>query len=157
MVIRLAENRDIPGMQTLLLQVGEVHHQIRPDIFRSGALKYTVPELQAILDDPRRPVFVAAEGDRVLGYAFCIHRDYDGTGVSTCRKEIYVDDVCVEEACRGQGIATALMRQVYTYAREQGCEFVTLNVWAGNDTARRFYEAMGMTPRNTNMEIKLEC
>lgn len=156
-MIRLAKNRDIPQIQALLSQVGEVHHQIRPDIFRPGALKYTASELQTILADPLRPVFVAEVDDQILGYAFCIHRDYDGTGVSTCRKEIYVDDVCVEEARRGQGIATALMRQVYTYAREQGCEFVTLNVWAGNDTARKFYEAMGMTPRNTNMEIKLEC
>lgn len=156
-MIRLAKNRDIPQIQTLLSQVGEVHHQIRPDIFRPGALKYTASELQTILADPLRPVFVAEVDDQILGYAFCIHRDYDGTGVSTCRKEIYVDDVCVEEAHRGQGIATALMRQVYTYARERGCEFVTLNVWAGNDTARKFYESMGMTPRNTNMEIKLEC
>ncbi len=155
MEIRGAQRGDIPGMQALLLQVGQVHHRIRPDIFRSGALKYTAQELEALLKDPARPIFVAAEGERVLGYAFCVHRDYDGTGVSTCRKEIYVDDVCVEEACRGRGIATALLDRVYGYARETGCQFVTLNVWNGNDTARRFYEGMGMTPRNFNMEIKL--
>lgn len=157
MVIRSARLGDIPGIQNLLLQVGEVHHQLRPDIFRPGALKYTAAQLEELLADPARPIFVAAEEERVLGYAFCIHRDYDGTGASTCRREIYVDDVCVEEACRGQGIATALLNRVYDYAREQGCGFVTLNVWEGNDTARRFYEGMGMTPRNTNMEIKLEC
>lgn len=40
MEIRFAENRDIPGMINLLLQVGEVHHRIRPDLFRAGAQKY---------------------------------------------------------------------------------------------------------------------
>lgn len=157
MVIRFAQKQDIPGIRKLLLQVGQVHHRLRPDLFRSGALKYTDEQLEELLQDPDRPVFVAAEGEQVLGYAFCIHRDYDGTGVSTRRREIYVDDVCVEESCRGQGIATALLNRVYDYARQQRCPFVTLNVWEGNDTARRFYEGMGMKPRNTNMEIKLEC
>lgn len=155
MEIRFAQVRDIPGMEKLLLQVGEVHHQLRPDIFRSGALKYTADELEALLRDPSRPIFVAVEEDRVLGYAFCIHRDYDGTGASTCRREIYVDDVCVDETARGQGIATKLLDRVLAYAGEEACRFVTLNVWTGNDTAQRFYEGLGMTPRSMNMEIKL--
>ena len=155
MDIRWAQAGDIPGMENLLLQVGEVHHQIRPDIFRSGALKYTRRELEDLLADPSRPIFVAVEEERLLGYAFCIQRDYDGTGVSTCRKEIYVDDVCVDEVSRGRGVATALLDRVFAYAKERGCQFVTLNVWEGNDTAQRFYQGLGMTPRNTNMEIKL--
>lgn len=157
MEIRFAQAGDIPGIQTLLLQVGQVHHQLRPDIFRPGALKYTPGELEALLADHDRPIFVAVEGEALLGYAFCVRRDYDGTGVSTRRKEIYVDDVCVEEACRGRGIATSLLERVFAFAKEEGCAFVTLNVWKGNHTAQRFYEGLGMTPRSTNMEIKLEC
>ena len=157
MEIRYAQTGDIPGIQRLLLQVGQVHHDIRPDIFPAGALKYTPEELEALLRNQTRPIFVATEGETLLGYAFCIHRDYEGTGVSTCRKEIYVDDVCVEEAARGRGVATALLNRVFAYAKEQGCQFVTLNVWNGNDTAQRFYEGLGMTPRSINMEIELEC
>ena len=37
MEIRLANNSDIPGMIELLKQVGQVHHEIRPDLFREGA------------------------------------------------------------------------------------------------------------------------
>ena len=37
MEIRKANTGDIPGMIDLLLQVGEVHHEIRPDLFRAGA------------------------------------------------------------------------------------------------------------------------
>lgn len=155
MEIRQAQTRDLPGIQNLLLQVGQVHHGIRPDIFRSGALKYTSSQLQDLLLDPARPIFVATEGDTMLGYAFCVHRDYDGSGVSTCRREIYVDDLCVDEKHRGQGVATALFRHVTDYARHRGCAFVTLNVWCGNSGAEKFYEAMGMTTRNRNMEIKL--
>ena len=40
MEIRFAEIKDIPGILALLRQVGQVHHQGRPDIFRKGAQKY---------------------------------------------------------------------------------------------------------------------
>ena len=51
MEIRLANNHDIPGLIHLLKQVGEVHHQIRPDLFRPGAVKYTEAELKQLLRD----------------------------------------------------------------------------------------------------------
>ena len=155
MEIRKAEARDIPGMIELLKQVGEVHHVIRPDIFRSGALKYNETDLEALLKDPARPIFVAVDGGFVAGYCFCVHRDYEGSGVSTDRKEIYIDDLCVDENRRGQGVAKALYAHVCGYAKDCGCAFITLNVWCGNDGAQKFYEKMGMTPRNINMEVKL--
>ena len=155
MEIRRAETRDIPGMIELLHQVGEVHHVIRPDIFRSGALKYTEQDLEKLLTDKDRPIFVAVEGGFVKGYCFCIHRNYEGSTALTDRKEIYIDDLCVDESCRGQGVAKALYEYVHGYAKDCGCSFITLNVWTGNDGAQRFYEKMGMTPRSITMETKL--
>ena len=154
-IIRRAENRDIPGMIALLHQVGQVHHDIRPDIFCDRALKYDASALEALLKDPARPIFVAVEENFVQGYCFCIHRDYDGDSVFTQRRELYIDDLCLDERCRGSGIATLLYDHACVYARERSCAFVTLNVWEGNVPARRFYEKCGMTPRSTTMEVKL--
>ena len=156
MDIRRAEPRDIPGMTALLLQVGQVHHLLRPDIFRSGALKYSQEQLQALLRDENRPIFVAAEGDFVAGYCFCALREYSGSGVSTNRKELYIDDLCVDENCRGKGVASALYSRVSDFARGLGCAFITLNVWCGNDHAMGFYEKAGLRPRNITMEMPLE-
>ena len=155
MEIRLATSADISGMIRLLYQVGDVHHVIRPDIFRSGALKYDESALQALLQDTTRPVFAAVEGDDLLGYCFCVIKDYRGSGVQTDRVEIYIDDLCVEETCRGQGVATALYRHVTVWAKELGCDFISLNVWCGNDSAMAFYEKMGLTPRHIMLEMKL--
>ena len=155
MQIRKAEVRDIPGMIELLKQVGQVHHEIRPDIFRSGDLKYNKTELEVILKDPNRPIFVAVKGDFVSGYCFCVHKQRMGDSVLADQKELYIDDLCVDEGCRGQGIAKALYGHTMEYARSCGCGFVTLNVWHGNDSALRFYENAGFTPRKTYMEVKL--
>ena len=155
MTILRAENRHIPGLIRLLYQVGGVHHDIRPDLFRPGAIKYTEEALEALLADENFPIFVAEEENQVLGYCFCQVRDYHGSTVLTDRKEIYIDDLCVEEAFRGRGIAKKLYAYVCDWARDTGCGYITLNVWQGNDNAMKFYEKMGMQRRSITMETKL--
>ena len=156
MKVRFAEVRDIPGMIALLQQVGDVHHRIRPDIFRAGAQKYDENALLAILEDPTKPIFVAVDGETVAGYCFCVLKDYRGSGVQTDRTEVYIDDLCVDETCRGSGVATALYRHVTDCAKGLGCAFISLNVWCGNDGAMKFYEKMGLTPRHIMLEMALE-
>lgn len=156
MEIRFAQNQDIPGLIKLLYQVGDVHHQIRPDIFRSGAIKYTEPELEAILADENSPIFVMAEKETVLGYCFCQIREYRGSTVLTDRKEIYIDDLCVDETVRGRHVGKQLYEHTCAWAKSIGCNFVTLNVWCGNDSAMAFYEKRGLTPRSITMEVSLE-
>lgn len=155
MEIKRAESGHIPGMLELLKQVGGVHHHIRPDIFRSGAQKYDTVALEEILRDPLLPIFVAVEGGFVAGYCFCQLKTLRGP-VMTDRKELYIDDLCVDENRRGQKIATKLFAHVKEFAREQGCGFVTLNVWCGNDGAMAFYEGIGMKPRSVTMDMDLE-
>lgn len=155
MEIRFAQSRDIPGMLNLLRQVGEVHHQIRPDLFRSGAQKYDEAALEALLKNPDRPIFIAQNEGQVAGYAFCILQITKDDPVLRDRKVLYIDDLCVDEAQRGRGIAGALYQQVCQYARSIGCDAVTLNVWSGNDTAMAFYQKCGLKPQKVGMEFIL--
>ena len=150
-----ANESHIPGMIGLLQQVGEVHHQIRPDLFRAGAQKYDEAALKRLLQDPTRPIFIAEMDGQVAGYAFCILQEAKNDPVLRDRKVLYIDDLCVDEGHRGQGIAGELYRHACGYAREQGCQFITLNVWEGN-SALQFYEKMGMKPRKVFMDLPLE-
>ncbi len=52
-------------------------------------------------------------------------------------------------------MATNLYEHVKAEAKRLGCYNITLNVWAGNDGAQKFYEAMGMKPRKTMLETIL--
>lgn len=156
MEIRLANTYDIPDMIALLQQVGQVHHDIRPDLFRSGAQKYSESDLAQLLQDETRPIFGAVDNGRLLGYCFCIIEEVKDNPVLCDTQTLYIDDLCVDEACRGQGIATKLYDHACGYARSIGCASVTLNVWCGNDNAMRFYESRGMKPRKIYMEASLE-
>ena len=145
MHIRRAEAGDIPAIHAILRQVNDVHAALRPDLFHAGGTKYTQEELRAILADGSRPVFVADVGGRTVGYAFCVEKR-GGTAA------LYLDDLCVDEGWRRQGIAAELFDAVTAYAKERGFYSVTLNVWECNPGARAFYDAMGMTPLKTCLE-----
>ena len=155
MLIRRADTHDIPDILRLLVQVCNVHQAIRPDIFKRDGVKYTESDLTELLADESRPVWCAVEADRFLGYCFCQWVLYHDSSVSTDRKELYIDDLCVEETARGMGVATKLFDHVRRVARAEGTDFITLNVWHGN-TALHFYEKMGMIPRKTTLELPLE-
>ena len=120
MTIIPANSSHIPGMIALLQQVGEVHHQIRPDLFRSGAQKYCESDLENLLQDPDRPIFIAEESGRVLGYAFCILQITADNPVLCDRKVLYIDDLCVDESCRGKHIGTAIYQEICRYAKMRG-------------------------------------
>ncbi len=156
MIIRIANDDDRNRIGELLSQVSEVHHNARPDLFRGGAKKYTDDELGEILKDSRRPIFVAEDADGVVtGYAFCVFVQHLNDNILTDIKTLYIDDLCVDEASRGQGIGKELYNYVAKYAKEQGCYNVTLNVWADNTSALGFYESLGLRKQKIGMEMIL--
>lgn len=157
MKIRRAAKQDIPALNRLLHQVLMVHHNGRPDLFKPDCTKYTDAELELLLACEERPVFAAFTEDtgRMLGYAFCMLEVYKGNNIQTDRKTLYIDDICVDEQARGQHVGTALYEHAVAYARQQGCYHVTLNVWECNPDAMTFYQAVGMKPYKTSMEMIL--
>lgn len=152
MFIRNADKKDIPQLDELLFQVNKVHSDGRPDIFKPGAKKYNDEELEKILSDSLTPVFVADDGQgNILGYVFCIFEQAH-SGAMQDIKTLYIDDLCVSEKCRGKKIGTALYEYVLDFAKKAGCYNVTLNVWALNENARKFYEKCGMSVLKIGME-----
>lgn len=156
MNIRPATTADIPGLRQLLLQVNLIHHQGRPDIFSYGKGKYNEKQLEAILLDSSRPVFVAADDEgQVLAHAFCLWQQHENDPVLTPVKTLYIDDICVLESRRGQQIGRKIYDYVVAYAKERGFYNITLNVWSLNEPALKFYESCGLKPQKIGLEMIL--
>ena len=156
MEVRFAQAKDVPSILSLLKQVGRVHHEGRPDIFRSNAQKYGASQVLAMLDSSKTPIFVAVEEDKVLGYGFCMIKEYDHDPVIADHTELYIDDLCVDENCRGQHVGKTIYEAILRYAKMRKCYNVTLNVWSCNENAMKFYEALGLKPQKVGMETILE-
>ncbi|HFI0702553.1 TPA: N-acetyltransferase family protein [Streptococcus suis] len=151
MTIRKARQSDIPVLIKLLQDILQVHHQARPDIFRSTGQKFSEDELRELLDNPAKPVFVYEVDGQVVGHLFCELRTATGDVLEPV-KTLFIDDLCVASTARGQKIGEQLYDFALSYAKEQGCHNLTLDVWADNAGAVRFYERLGMTPQKFRME-----
>lgn len=90
------------------------------------------------------------EDGGVVGYALVIL----GSGWSqldTPDRVAELASLSVAPAHRGQGIGTRLLEAAHVGLRERGIEHMSVVVFAGNDGARRLYEAHGMRPMNTHL------
>ena len=153
-MVRRANRNDIGRIIELLHQVDMVHHVIRPDLFKPNTTKYDEQQLEALLGDDSKPVFVFDNGE-VLGHAFCLITEVRNDKLLEDIKTLYIDDICVDEKARGQHVGKALYEHVRDFALSIGCNNITMNVWEGNDPALSFYRNMGMKVQKTTMEIKL--
>ena len=153
-MIRKASKEDIGRIIDLLHQVNMVHHVLRPDLFKPYTTKDNEQELESMLNDNSKPIFVYDDGG-VLGYAFCQITEIKKHLLLEDIKTLYIDDICVDENARGRHVGKALYEYVRDYAKSIGCNNITLNVWEGNDPALQFYRSMGMKVQKTTMEILL--
>ena len=153
MVIRNAVKEDIPQLIELLSEVLEVHAEIRPDLFISGATKYTSMELEKMLLDKDMMIDVIAEKELLLGYAFYNVRSPKFTHTMKDHRMLFVDDFSIRKEYHHKHLGKALFSHLKEKAKELHCDQVVLSCWEGNDGARAFYKAMGMKPRTTTMEL----
>lgn len=156
-MIRRAEPKDAPRISALLRQVLEVHAAARPDLFQTGRQKYTEEGVLTLLENPDCVLFVETDAaDSAVGYAICYAETVEDGGAMKGRRELYIDDICVDEAARRTGVGQRLFAHVKQYALDAGFDWITLNVWEGNDPALAFYRRMGLTPRKTTLECRID-
>lgn len=156
MTIRKAQLSDIPKILDLLSQVLEVHAKIRPDIFVSGTRKYNAEQLEAILCDETRHVYVAENQDgNVVGHIFFEIKKQPGSSTRQFNT-LFVEDLCVDENARRQRVGEGLFEFAKEEARRLDCRAIALAVWEGNTPAQNFYNKMGMHTKLSQMEYILD-
>ena len=153
--VRDAQKSDTGAIAALLEQVLTIHHNARPDIFKEGVRKYTDEEIEEILLDAGKRIFVAELDGKVVGYAFIIFKETKNDNILCDSKSLYIDDLCIDESVRGAGVGTAIFKYLKAFAYHTNCNSITLNVWEANRTAKKFYEKMGLVPQKTIMEMSL--
>ena len=154
-IIRPAVESDISRLEDLLYQVHGLHAEGRSDLFIPGCKKYTADQLRELLSDTvNTPIFAAILDGELVGYCFCVRQVQSAASMQKI-STLYIDDLCVDKAFRGRGIGKVLYDYAVEYARENGYYNLTLNVWACNPSAQRFYEKCGLAVQKIGMELVL--
>jgi GNAT superfamily N-acetyltransferase len=135
-VIRPAQPADAPALVALIRELAE---------FEALAhLVVVTPESLALhLFGPRpaAEAVVAERGGQVVGFALYF------TNFSTFlgRPGLYLEDLYVQPAHRGQGLGRTLLQHLAQLAVQRGCGRFEWSVLDWNANAIRFYEKMGAT------------
>jgi diamine N-acetyltransferase len=61
----------------------------------------------------------------------------------------------VKETFRGNGLGRLMFEKAIEFTKKAGAVSLELGVWEFNETAIKFYEAMGMKTQARKMEIRL--
>ncbi len=101
--------------------------------------------LERIVAEPGTTLFVARDAGRIVGIltlaAFLIPTAY----------RAWIEDVVVDEAARGKGVAAALVRAALDRAADLGCRTVDLTSRPDREAANRLYARLGFETRLTNV------
>lgn len=151
-MLELATIADREAVEVLARQVHAMHVQWRPDIYEMPEQLY--PEERFLEVIRERQLYVAKINTVVVGYALLKIRHYDWPGVVK-RKVMLIDELCVHESCRNQGIGKQMMNDAWALAKAFRCTDLQLGVYPQNDDAVGFYQKCGFTIRSIDMQRKV--
>ena len=98
-------------------------------------------------------IYVYDENGEILGHLFCFEEKNSETNNLLAYHSLFIDDICVKETKRSQGIGRELFNFAKQYATEHHIDSITLNVYYDNKDAIGFYQKMGMTIKKCIYEM----
>lgn len=155
MEIRFAKEDELEQINVLRKQVNDIHIAGKPDVFKPGFGEELQEHIKDIWNDPEQEVVVADEDGVLCGFAVLHHINKPENPYMKERDFLDIDEFCVDENHRRQGVATKLVSFIKDYAKEKGFQRLELNMWEFNKDALAFYESVGFETFRRYMEIML--
>ncbi len=156
MTIRSATLADYDGI-CAVMDEGDAHHrEALPHIFKKpdGPARPR-DEIERLIDADDADLLVALVDDLIVGVL--VIKDCAMPDVPLFRPGRFalVDNLAVSEAARRCGVGRALMASARQWAEARGLPRVQLSVWAFNEGAIAFYEALGYKAARLVMDLDL--
>jgi ribosomal protein S18 acetylase RimI-like enzyme len=111
----------------------------------SSPSPFELPQLEQMIADPATTLFLAHD-DEVLVGMLTLAMFLVPTGVRA-----WIEDVVVDDAARGAGVASALVEAALALAAAEGARTVDLTSRPKREAANRLYLRLGFERRETNV------
>ena len=92
---------------------------------------------------------VYSEGELVAICGFWILRMF------YCGKYLQISNLVVDENCRGQNIGAKILEYFENYAKDQGCDHITLDSYIDNTRSHEFFKKQGFYVRGLHFMKKI--
>jgi ribosomal protein S18 acetylase RimI-like enzyme len=138
------------GVETVIEQVTDVSNEVvaaygrlLPQLSRTADADSET--LRLVVASPATTLLVARRGDQIVGMC-TLATFHIPSGVRS-----WVEDVVVDEAARGSGIGSALVRAAVRLAQDAGARSVDLTSRPERAEANLLYQRLGFSRRETNV------
>ena len=151
--VRRARENELERVNELRMQVNALHVAGKPEVFKPGFPEELRNYIYAIHKDPEQFIAVAEKDGTICGFAVLHHINRPENPFMKERDFLDIDEFCVDEAFRRQGIASEMIAFIREFAKEKGFHRIELNMWEFNQDALAFYEAAGFQTFRRYMEM----
>jgi GNAT superfamily N-acetyltransferase len=148
--IRPAGHADVPEILAMVRELAEFEHLLHEAVATEDGLS------DALFGPrPYAEVLIARVGDDVAGFALFFHNYSTFVG----KPGLYLEDLYIRPAYRGQGCGKALLTRVAQLAVARGCGRFEWSVLDWNQRAIDFYHSIGARPMSdwTMMRVSGEA
>lgn len=154
-LVRPARPDDYDAVCAITEQGDALHRERVPWLFQAPEVPSRSREdfTWACAAEDSRILLAVREG--VVGVAFVGLRSAPALPVFVPQRWAVLESLVVDARCRRRGIGAALVEAAEAWASDQGAPWLELGVYAANDEARAFYEALGYRPLLTKLHRPL--
>ena len=154
-MVRFAEEADLPRVNELRRQVSDLHAKGRPDIFKPGFCRELQDRVYDLWRGEESDVIVAEKDGVICGMASVEYLTKQESPYCHARRIYYITEFGVDEAFRRRGVGRELMDFMSADAKAKGFSSIELDMWSFNESALKFYEALGFRTFRRFMEHSL--
>lgn len=151
-IIEIPKLADLEQVNILAKQVHDLHVNWNPDLFFSVdeviSQEYFEEKIQS------RQIFISKLKDKIVGYVIFNITEKKNSSMRY-RKQLSIEAICVDEANRGKGIGTLLLKHVKNIGKENNCTDIQLTVNQNNINVIKVYEKFGFRVKDISYSMKV--
>jgi GNAT superfamily N-acetyltransferase len=153
--IRPAAHTDGDVLARLNASAQDLHAANEPQFFRAADVAEVGRWFGEFLARPTARAWVAFDEARPIGYATVEVKRRQNTPFTRERRWFEVDQVAVLPDYRRRGVATALLREVLSAAKEEAVDDLELSTWHFNSGAMEAFAKLGFRPTQQRLALDL--
>lgn len=151
--IRRAVRSDSESLERLYTQLEKDAVYYQPEHFVMSGKGARISD--GLFESDTQAVYVAEVGGEVVGFVHILLMESKNIACLKREKNVYIQDMVVDEKYRSKGTGTLLMGAVKQYGRDHGASFVRTQVFPMNEDGLRFYRRNGFEVTMLTVEVPL--
>ncbi len=152
--IRRAVRSDSESLERLYTQLEKDAVYYQPEHFVMSGKGARISD--GLFESDTQAVYVAEVGGEVVGFVHILLMESKNIACLKHEKNVYIQDMVVDEKYRSKGTGTLLMGAVKQYGRDHGAFFVRTQVFPMNEDGLRFYRRNGFAETMITIECPLD-